>query len=157
MLEAGQAVGEGAHVAAALDVVLPTQWVDAAAVAPDVPRQERQVDQREDVVDGVVVLGDAEGPADHRHRRRRVLVRQLADRVGRDARLALGVGQGVRLDRGGVGVEPLGGVVDELAVPETRGDDLARDRVRERDVGPDVEAEPRGRPTPRTSSGAGQR
>ena len=59
VLEARQAVGEGAHVAAALDVVLATQRVDAAAVAPDVAGQQDQRDQGQDVVDRVVVLGDA--------------------------------------------------------------------------------------------------
>ena len=79
VLEARQPVGERAHVAAALDVVLATQRVDAAAVATDVPGQQDQVDEGEDVVDRVVVLGDPERPADHRPRRGRERVRQLAD------------------------------------------------------------------------------
>ena len=54
VLEAGQLVGDRAHVAAALHVVLAAQRVEARAVAPDVAAQQRQVDQREDVVDGVV-------------------------------------------------------------------------------------------------------
>ena len=45
MLETGEAVGEGAHVAAALDVVLATQRVDATAVAADMTGQQHQVDQ----------------------------------------------------------------------------------------------------------------
>ena len=105
VLEAGQPVGQRAHVAAALDVVLAAQRVDAAAVAPDVPGQQGEVDQREDVVDRVVVLGDAEGPADHRPVGLGVGVGQLADRLGRDAGLALGVLERVRLDRGAVGLE----------------------------------------------------
>jgi hypothetical protein len=89
-----------------------------------------------------VVLGDPERPADHRPRRLRERVRQLADGLGRDARLALGVVERVRLDLRPVGLEVDRGAVDELAVLETGVDDLARDRVGQRDVAPDVEAEP---------------
>ena len=142
VLEPRQAVGERAHVAAALDVVLATQRVDAAAVAPDVAGQQHERDQGEDVVDRVVVLGDAERPADHRPRRGREGVGQLADGLGRDAGLALGVLERVRLDLGLVGLEVVGRALDELAVLEARGDDLARDRVGQRDVGADVEPEP---------------
>ena len=142
----GQPVGQGAHVAAALDVVLATQRVDAAAVAPDVAGQQDEADQGEDVVDRVVVLGDAEGPADHRARRRGEGVGQLADGLGRDAGLALGVVERVRLDLGPVGVEVDRGPLDELAVLEAGRDDLAADRVGERDVAADVEAEPAVRP-----------
>ena len=41
-----QPVRERAHVAAALDVVLAAERVDAAAVLPDVPGQQRERDQR---------------------------------------------------------------------------------------------------------------
>ena len=51
VLEAGQPVGQRAHVAAALDVVLAAERVDAGAVPPDVAGQQDQVDQGEDVVD----------------------------------------------------------------------------------------------------------
>ena len=68
VLEPWQAVGERAHVAAALDVVLAAQRVDAAAVPPDMAGEQHKRDQGKDVVDGVVVLGDAERPADHRAR-----------------------------------------------------------------------------------------
>ena len=105
MLEARQPIRQGAHVAAALDVVLATERVDAAAVPADVAGQQDEVDQGEDVVDRVVVLGDAERPADHRLRRRRERVGQLADRVGGDAGLALGVLERVALDLGLVGLE----------------------------------------------------
>ena len=43
VLEARQPVGQGAHVAAALDVVLAAQRVDAAAVAADVAGQQDEV------------------------------------------------------------------------------------------------------------------
>ena len=67
---------------------------------------------------------------------------ELADRVGRHAGLALGVVERVALDLRLVGLEVVGRPVDELAVLEALGDDLAPHGVREGDVGADVEAEP---------------
>ena len=98
VLEADQPVGQRAHVAAALDVVLAAERVDAAAVSPDVPGEQGERDQGEDVVDRVVVLGDPEGPADHRPVGLGVGVRGLADGLGRHAGLALRVLERVRLD-----------------------------------------------------------
>ena len=101
---------------------------------PTWPVSSDEVDQGEDVVDGVVVLGDAEGPADHRLVGRRERVGQLADRVGRDAGLALGVLERVGLDLGLVGLEVARRPLDELLVLEAGGDDLAADRVGQGDV-----------------------
>ena len=120
VLEAGQPVGDRAHVAAALDVVLAAQGVETAAVATDMAGQQRQVDEREDVVDRVVVLGDAERPADHRPVGLREGVGQLADRLGRHAGLALGVLERVRLDAGAIRLEVGRRPLDELAVLEAR-------------------------------------
>ena len=156
VLEPRQPVGQGAHVAATLDVVLATQRVHAAAVAPDVPGQQDERDEGEDVVDRVVVLGDAEGPADHRPRRGGERVGQLADRLGRHAGLALRVVERVALDLGLVGLEVDRRALDELLVGEAGGDDLAPDRVRQRDVAADVQAEPAVRPLGATRSGAGR-
>ena len=69
-------------------------------------------------------------------------VGELADRVGGDARFALGVLEGVALDLVAVGVEAVGRAVDELLVLQPGGDDLAADRVGEGDVAADVEAHP---------------
>ena len=66
VLEAGQAIRDRAHVAAALDVILTAQRIESGAVAPDVTGQQREIDERANVVDGVVMLGDAERPADLR-------------------------------------------------------------------------------------------
>ena len=96
MLEPRQPIGQGAHVATALDVVLATERVHAAAIAPHVAGQKNERDEREHVVDRVMVLGDAEGPDDGPGRLCE-RVRELADGLGRDARLVLGVLQGVRL------------------------------------------------------------
>ncbi len=82
VLEPGQAVGQGAHVATALDVVLAAQRVDAAAIAADVPGQQDERDEREDVVDRVVVLGDPERPAQDRAGRGGERVGQIPDRFG---------------------------------------------------------------------------
>jgi hypothetical protein len=46
-------VRQRAHVAAALDVVLAAQRVEARAPAADVAGEQRQVDQRQDVVDAL--------------------------------------------------------------------------------------------------------
>ena len=63
--------------------------------------------------------------------------------------LALGVLERVRLDLGLVGVEVDRRALDELAVLEPGGDDLARHRVGERDVAADVEARASRPPTRR--------
>ena len=80
VLEAGHPGGNGAHVTSALDVVLAAQRVQAAAVAAHLAGEQRKVDQSQHVVDGVVVLGDAERPADHPSLHARVLERRLLDR-----------------------------------------------------------------------------
>jgi hypothetical protein len=67
---------------------------------------------------------------------------ELADGGGGDARLALGVLEGVALDLRAIGLEVRGRAVDELAVREAGMDDLAPDGVRQRDVAADIEAEP---------------
>ena len=72
---------------------------------PTCPVRSDEVDQREDVVDRVVVLGDAERPAELRLLRLRVRVRDVADRRRRHARLALGVLERVLLDALAVGLE----------------------------------------------------
>ena len=116
VLEAGEAVRDRAHVAAALHVVLAAQRVEPRAVAADVAGQQREVDEREDVVDRVVVLGDAERPADLRAVGPGVGVRDLLDDVRRDAGELLAALERVGLDRRDVRVEALGRVLDELAV-----------------------------------------
>ncbi len=142
MLEAGQSIGQGAHVAAALHVVLAAQWADPAAVAADVAGEQGERDQGEDVVHAVVVLGDPKRPAEHRPGRGRVGVGQLADHSGRDARLTLGVVERVGLDPGPVVLDPAGRPGDEPPVLEAGRQDLPADRVGQGDVRADVEPEP---------------
>ena len=117
------------------------------------PGEQRQIDEGDDVVHRVVVLGDAERPADLGTVGAGVRVRRLPDDFRRDAGDLLGVLQGVGLDVGPERLEIGRGALDERQVGEPGVDDLAGHRVRERDVGPDVEAEPvvgplRGRRTP---------
>ena len=142
VLEPGELVGDRAHVAAALDVVLTAQRVHPAAVRADVPGQQAEVDQREHVVHGVVVLRDAERPADHRAVRLRVRVRDLLDDLGGDARHGLAALERPFHHRRPVLLEAGGRVLHERVVVQVVHDDLARDGVRERDVGADVDAEP---------------
>ena len=142
VLESGQPVGDRAHVAATLDVVLATQRIQPASVPAYLSDQQRQVDQREHVVDRVVMLRDAERPADHGPVRARVRVRDLLDRACRHTGVLLGALQWIGLDATGVVVVSGGGAMDELHVRKSAVDDLARHRVRQRDVAADVEAEP---------------
>ena len=79
VLEPGELVRDRAHVAAALHVVLPPEGVQAAPVATDVAGEETEVDEGEHVVDGVVVLSDAERPAQLRAVGPCVGVGELAD------------------------------------------------------------------------------
>ena len=79
VLAARKLVRNRTHVAAALHVILSAQRTEPAAVTPDVAAEQREVDQRANVVDGVVVLGDAERPAELGARRFRVRVRELAN------------------------------------------------------------------------------
>ena len=142
LLEAGELVRNRAHVAAPLHVVLAAQRVEAAPAPPDVPGEETEVDQREHVVHRVVMFGDAQGPADHRLVGAREGVRGLANDVGGDAGEPCPDVEGVRLDRGAIGVEAGGGVRDEADMMEAGVNDLARHRVGEGNVGADMESHP---------------
>ena len=142
VLEAGETVGKGTHVAASLHVVLAAQRGEARPVAADLTGQQGEVAQREHVVDAVVVLGDAEGPADLRRVGARVGVGQFGDGVAGNARDLAAAFERPGLDRLGERVEPLGRSCDEVGVRETGVDDLAGDRVGECDVRTDLETEP---------------
>ena len=142
VLEARKAIGNRAHVAATLHVVLTAQRVESRAVTAHVSGKQREVDQREHVVDGIVMLGDAERPADHGAIGSRVGVSGLLNGVRRNARLALRERERVGLDAGPVRLESSRGVADESRVRETCMNDLAGHGVGERDVAPDVESHP---------------
>ena len=78
VLEAGQPVRNCAHISAALNIVLSAQRTDAAAVSAHVAGEQREIDQRDNVVNGIVVLGDAERPAELRAFGAGIRVRKLA-------------------------------------------------------------------------------
>jgi hypothetical protein len=69
-------------------------------------------------------------------------VGQLADRLRRNTGHPLALLEAPRLDRGLELLVAGGGVLDEGLVGQPSVDDLARDRVGQRDVGADVEPEP---------------
>ena len=109
---------------------------------PDVPGEQRQVDEREHVVDRVVMLGDAQGPADHGTIGTGIGVCRVANDVGRDPGLPLPRLQACSARRRGVFVETGGRPLNERLIREARVDDFPRHRVGQRDVAPDVEAQP---------------
>src|SRR5207248_3004733 len=88
MLKPRQAVGNRAHVAAALHIVLPAQRIEAASIATDVSREQPEVDQRQHVVDRVVMLGDAQRPANLRALGLGIRMRRLPNRFRRHPGLA---------------------------------------------------------------------
>jgi len=88
------------------------------------------------------MLGDAERPADHRAIGTCVHVRDRLDLFGGDTALVRRVFERERLDRLPVCFEPGRRVLDEAIVCEARVDDLARDCVRERDIGSDIDRKP---------------
>src|SRR5258708_6834630 len=112
VVKAGELVWQSAHVAAALDVVLAPHRVAAAAIPADFAGEQGKVDQREDVIDGVVVLGDPQGPTDHAAVRLCVGVRGFTNRLLRDAGDPLSELEGVRLDIGGVRLVAGGSLAD---------------------------------------------
>ena len=67
---AGQLVRERAHVAGALDVVLPAQRIDADAGAADIAGRHGEVGDRHDGGRALAVLGDAEAVIDRARCRR---------------------------------------------------------------------------------------
>ena len=130
------------HVAAALNVVLPAQRINARPVTSDVTAEQRKIDKRTNVVDGIVMLRYAESPAELRAWRFGVCVRQLGDERGRHAGCFLRVLERVRLDRRAIFVKPARRMGDEVSILQGGREDFAPDRIGERDIGADVESKP---------------
>ena len=152
MLKSREAIGNGTHVAAALDVVLSAERIYAAAVTADVSRQEREINQGPNVVDGVVMLGDAKGPAELGTRGFCIRVGSFANPFGGDAGIFFRAFERVRFDRCFVLLEMACRVFDELFIGEAGGDDFARHGVGEGNIGTNIEAEPDVSPLRRGSS-----
>jgi hypothetical protein len=104
--------------------------------------QQGQIDDREHVVHGVVMFGDAEGPADLGAVGTRVGMRHLAQDLRLDAGQRLTPFECVRLHRRLVDLKPGGRPLDKRRVAQPGGDNLAPDRVGQRDIGPDLKPEP---------------
>ena len=146
VLKARQAVGNRAHVAAALHVVLPAQRIYAAPVAPDVSGQQGQVNQRQHVVHGVVMLGDAQGPANLRALCFGIGVRGLANHFGGHTGLEFGTLQRVFFDASPVSVKSAGRVSYELLVGQAGMNHLPGHGVGQANIAAHVEPKPRVRP-----------
>ena len=142
VLEAGELVGQSAHVAAALHVVLAAQGHQPGAPPADMTGEQSQIAQRHHVVHGVVMLGDAQRPQDLRLVGGGVGVGHLDDRLGGHAGLAFCEIERVGLHVGGVVLESPGGVGYEILVVQTRVDYLASHGVGERYVGAHRQAQP---------------
>ncbi len=91
----------------------PRSGLSPLPVPTDVAGEQGQVDERDDVVDAVVVLGDAERPAQLGPVGPGVGVGEGGDVVGSDTGHLLGPLQGPRLDRRGELVEAGRGPFDE--------------------------------------------
>src|SRR5438309_4687910 len=113
VLEAGQAVGDCAHISTPLNVVLAAQRVETTAVAAHVTGEEAEIDESENVVYRVVMLGDAERPADLRALSPGVSVRGLPDDCGGHASLTLRALERVLLDAFPVALKSADGVLNE--------------------------------------------
>ena len=130
---------------------MSSKRVQARAIAADVAGQKGEVDESQDVVDRVVVLGDPEGPADLRGGGFGVGVSQLTDRLGRYARDLLRVLECVGLDLAPIVFEPLRGAIDKRAIAESGSDNLAGHGVGQGDVRAHVESQPHVGPARRRS------
>src|SRR5439155_3348308 len=65
MLKSREPIRQRTHIAAALHVALAAKRIQSAAVFADMAGEKRKVYQRKNVIDRVVVFGDAERPANH--------------------------------------------------------------------------------------------
>ncbi len=142
MLETGEPVRDRAHVAPALHVVLAAQRVHAAAVTTDVAREEGEIDEGHYIIDGVVMLGDAERPADDCALCLSICMSGLADNFRGNTRFAFCALQGIFFDALAIGFKSTGGVINKLLVGETRNDDFPPHGVGERDVSANIQTQP---------------
>ena len=113
---ARQIGGDGARVAAALDIVLATQRRDAGAREAHLTGGQREIEQRVRIGRPVRVLGDAHAPDQARARegRSRVPARRPRDILSRHAGDLFGVLERVGGEGGGPGLEPFGARADEV-------------------------------------------
>jgi len=85
LLIAGENIGQRAHVAGALNVVLAALRIDAAAFNADVAQKHLEIGAGHDIVHAADVLGDAQRVHQHGRFDGRHFARQLANGVGGNA------------------------------------------------------------------------
>src|SRR3569623_121070 len=105
--------------------------------------EQREVTQRPHIVGAVLVFQESQHPTNLRTLCFCVVVRELTDQLRRHPRLAGSDFQRPRLTGGDVFFESGGRVLNERVVGQSGVDDLTSDTVGQRDVGSDVETEPR--------------
>jgi len=142
VLKTGEPVGDRAHVAATLNIILATKGIDATAITANVSGEQSEVDERLDVVHGVVVFGDAQGPAHLCARRFCVGTGGFADQRPGHAGFPFGSLERVFFDRGAIGFEPAGGVLDKFLMGQAGMNNFAGHGVGQSYVGADVQAKP---------------
>ena len=142
VLEADETVGDRPHVAAALHVVLAAQRVETGAPTTHVAAEQGEVDDCQHVVDAVVVLGDAECPAQLCRAGGGQAVSELDDGFGRHTGDRAAALQRPVLHRRRVLGVPRRAAIDEVGVGQTRMDDLTGDRVAEGYIGAHVVTKP---------------
>jgi hypothetical protein len=104
--------------------------------------EQGEIDEGEDIVNRVVMLSDAESPAELRAAGTGVCVRYFANDSRRDSGLTLGEGQRVFFNAGAIGVEAAGRLSYELLVGQSRHDDFAAHGVGQGDVRTNVKPHP---------------
>ena len=132
-------VRERAHVARALDVVLPAQRVDAHAFATDIARRHREIGHGHDHRRSLAVLGDAQAVVDSGVGSGGEEPSSRADLLGGDTGECLdGLGGILRLadeilpGSEGHRIAPVG---DKLPINESLGRDHVPHGVDDRDIG----------------------
>src|SRR5581483_3727676 len=142
VLEAWKSIGDRAHVAAALDIILASQRIESRSVLANVSREQREIDHREHIVRRVVMVRNAERPTDPRSISLRVRKRRLFYVLRWDASNAFAPLQRGRLHRRRVILIAGGAKPNELVILQTGVDNDSRHRLGERDISADVQAEP---------------
>src|SRR5476649_2733948 len=129
VLKAGEAVRNGAHVTAALNIVLAAQWAHTATITAYVAGENGKIDQRDHVVGGVVMFSDTQRPAKLCAGRFRVGMVRLTDHFRGNARLTLSSIQSVFLHVHLISLKSTGGMLDELFIGQPSRDNFAAHRI----------------------------
>jgi len=115
--------------AVALHVAVTAHRRRARPFAPEVAAEQQHVDDLADRVDAVLVLRDAEAPADEGAPRAGIDRRRATDLGSRQAGLRLQVGPGGRGDDGPIVLEPVGEPLDEHRVQAVGGGVLLQEHL----------------------------